>query len=92
MKHNQIPDADRAKIVAILLRVISELAGGDVAEDQAVQSVMLAILELCYGSPNARNWNSALRLVTESEFVFTVRKIGEDFQFEAIFGHEMKYQ
>jgi hypothetical protein len=92
---NAIPIKDRARITAILLRLISELAGGDVDADRAVAAIVVDILDVCYKSrvgedPCARDeWFEAIE-VLEKDWVFTVRKIGDEFCFESKFGYEMK--
>jgi hypothetical protein len=89
MKHYELQPLDRAKIVAILCRVVSELAGGDPADDRETANAVQAIVALCCRRGNVREWDRALRLL-EQDWLFTVRKISSDFQMEATFGHEMK--
>ena len=88
MKHNEIPNADRAEIVAILVRLISELAGGSPTHDRDVDSVMLATRELCYRSGRIADWHNAINLVTDKDWVFTVRKTADNFELEANFGRQ----
>jgi hypothetical protein len=77
MKYNEIQDTDRAKIAAILCRVVSELAGSNPALDRDVAAAVRVIMQLCCQSPNAKAWDRALRLL-EQDWVFVVRKIGKD--------------
>jgi len=56
---NQIPNIQRARITAIICRLISELAGGDPADDLAVASVLIDATELCYKSKARGNPDDA---------------------------------
>jgi hypothetical protein len=91
---NDIPDSKRAQITAIIARVISELAGGDPNIDWDVAAAVNDIVYVCYqsqvpGDPRAAI-DKALDLTTEKEWLFTVKKLGNSFEFEVAFGTEMK--
>jgi hypothetical protein len=86
---NQIPNIQRARITAILCRVISELAGGDPADDIAVASALIDVTELCYQSKTTGDpaqaraeWIRALDLTTETDWLFTAKKVGNEFEFK----------
>jgi hypothetical protein len=91
---NHIPDSKRAEITAIVARVISELAGGDPNIDWDVAAAVNDVIYVCYqsqvsGDPRAAV-DAALDLTTEKDWLFTVKKLGNSFEFEAVFGNEMK--
>jgi hypothetical protein len=94
---NRIPDSKRAEITAIIARVISELAGGAIEDDQAVSEILINVLEVCCRSkmqcdPDEARAKSktALDLTTEKDWLFTVKKLGNLFELEVAFGSEMK--
>jgi len=77
--------------------VISELAGGDSELDGCVAEVLSGAIAVCYqskaeGSQEAAQiaMQAALDLVTEKEWLLTVKKVGQAFELEARFGDEMK--
>jgi hypothetical protein len=94
---NDIPHTERARITAMLLRVISELAGGAPELDRAVSEVLSGVVEICHrsqvkGSPRTAQaaMQAALELVTDKDWLLTVKKVGQAFELEARFGDEMK--
>jgi hypothetical protein len=94
---NEIPDIDRARSTAIIIRLISELAGSDPTDDHGVTEIMSAVIEICYKSKledspghNRAHLADAIKLITDKDWLFTVRKIGNSFQLEAKFGTEIK--
>ena len=94
---NPIPDNSRAQITAIVARVISELAGGAVEDDRAVSEILINVLEVCCISkmqcdPDEAQAKSvgALNLITEKDWLFTAKKLGNLFEFELALGTEMK--
>ena len=81
----------------MFLRVISELAGGDPELDRYVAEVLSGVIAICYqskmkGSPMAAQvaMQAALDLVTDKDWLLTVKKSGQAFEFEAKFGDEMR--
>jgi hypothetical protein len=94
---NEIPHIERARITAMLLRVISELAGGDPGLDRAVAEALSGVIEVCHecrteSSPKAAQtaMQAALELVSDKDWLLTVKKVGQAFELEAKFGDEMK--
>ena len=94
---NEVPDIERARITAMLLRVISELAGGEPQLDRAVADLLSGTIAICYqskvkGPRKAAQgaMQTALDLVTDKEWLLTVKKVGHAFELEARFGDEMK--
>jgi hypothetical protein len=95
---NESESRQRARITAMLLRVISELAGGDPELDRAVAEVLSGVIEICHrskvkGSANAAqvSMQAALDLVTDKDWLLTIKKAAGSFEFEAKFGTaEMK--
>jgi hypothetical protein len=90
-------DKDRARITVILARVISELVGGDKELDERSAGVIAEIFDLCckskMQSPSGSGRDAfieALELVKQKDWLFTIRKIGEEFQLEAKFGEAVK--
>jgi hypothetical protein len=94
---NEIPNIDRARVTAILARLISELAGGDSGLDQTVTAILSGLIEICCRSKmqslpdqGRAAWESAVELVSEKDWLLTVKNIGGSFEIEAKFGHQMK--
>jgi hypothetical protein len=95
MNTHELKTCPRAQITAMLLRVISELAGGDPGLDLAVSEVCSGVIEVCYGSkvegsPEAAEaaMQAALGLVTDSNWRLTITKTRQLFELEARFGDE----
>jgi hypothetical protein len=93
---NGIPDNERAKITAVLMRVVSELAGGHTDDDPQVAALMGEIIDVCYRSKKDSTDDEARSLLFESvdfidrkDWLFIVKKIGESFQYEAKFGTDI---
>jgi hypothetical protein len=91
---NKIPASQRAEITAIVGRVVSELGGGDPNVDRVVADAVSSVIYACYqlhvpGDPRTAI-DSAIDLTTEKDWLFTVRKLGNSFEFEVAFGSEMK--
>jgi|HubBroStandDraft_3_1064219.scaffolds.fasta_scaffold218913_1 hypothetical protein len=94
---NESESRQRAQVTAMFLRVISELAGGDPELDRYVAEVLSGVIAVCYqskmkGSPMVAQvaMQAALDLVTDKDWLLTVKKSGQAFEFEAKFGDEMK--
>ena len=90
---NQLPNQDRARITVIVMRSISELAGGDPALDRRVADLINEVIELCCSSkiedlPNSGRalFYEAISLMDQKDWLFTVKKLGHLFEFEAKFG------
>lgn len=91
---SKIPDSKRAQITAIVARVVSEIAGGDPNVDQVVTDAVSGVIYACYqsqvpGDPRTAI-DDAMDLTTENDWLFTVKKLGNSFEFEVAFGSEMK--
>jgi hypothetical protein len=93
---NHIPEKDRARITVIVARLISELAGGDQELDQRSAGVISEVIDLCcrskMQSPSGSGRDAfmeAVELIDGKDWLFTVRKMGNDFQLEAKFGQEI---
>jgi hypothetical protein len=94
---NKLPDSERAKIVAMLLRVVSELAGGRADDDLQVIALMGEIIDLCYRSKIDSATDAtgsvlfeSVSFIDQKDWLFTVKKLGNLFEFEVAFGNEMK--
>jgi hypothetical protein len=92
---NEPENFPRAQITAMLLRVISELAGGDPGLDRAVSEVCSGVIEICHGSKVKGSgaaaeaaMQTALDMVTDSDWRLTITKAGQLFELEAKFGDE----
>jgi hypothetical protein len=93
----QIPDNERAKIVAVILRLISELAGCCANDDTRVELLMGEIMDLCFRTKAAGTpafvralFFDSVDFAEQKDWLFAVKKIGESFQFEAKFGSDIK--
>jgi hypothetical protein len=92
------PDIDRAQITAILIRLISELAGDDVDSDPAFAEIAHAIIELCCKShlqcsddEGRRLWNETLdRLEQKEAWFLAVESVRGILTIETKFGHTIK--
>ena len=94
---NALSEKDRARITVIVGRLIRELAGGDKELDERTASVPAEIFDLCCRSKMESPAGSgrdafieALELVNEKDWIFTIRKLGDDFLAEAKFGEAVK--
>jgi hypothetical protein len=94
---NKLPDSERAKIVAMLLRVVSELAGGRADNDLQVVALMGEIIDLCYRSKIDSATDAtgsvlfeSVDFVDQKDWLFVVKKIGASFQYEAKFGTDIE--
>jgi len=77
-------------------RLISELVGGDEELDSRSASVIGEVIDLCcrskMQSPSGSGRDAfieALELVDQKDWLFTIRKLGDDFQLQAKFGQEI---
>jgi hypothetical protein len=93
---NDFGNAHRAQITAMLLRVISELAGGDPELDRAVGKVLSGVSEICHGSKvkgsraaGQAAMQVALESVTNKDWRLTITKTGQVFELEAEFGESV---
>jgi hypothetical protein len=94
---NELENQQRARITAMILRVISELAGGDPGLDCSVAETLSGVIEVCHrstvkGSPRVAQaaLQAALTLVTNEDWLLTVKKSGQVFELEARFGAEVQ--
>jgi hypothetical protein len=78
----------------MVLRMISELAGGDPGLDGYVSEILSAVIAVCYQSKvngfAEKALQTALELVTNKDWLLTVQKTGNAFEFEAKFGDQIK--
>jgi hypothetical protein len=94
---NDLPPVERARITAMLLRVISELAGGDPRLDRAVAEVLSGVIEICHrskvkgpGASAEAAMQAALDSVTNKDWRLSITKAGQLFELEAKFGDEVQ--
>jgi hypothetical protein len=94
----RLSETDRARITIILSQLIIELSAGDSsAVDDRTSNVIAEAVDLCCRSKMESLDDSAARaiyteafnLVIEKDWVFTIRKIGDDFKVEAKFGRDV---
>jgi hypothetical protein len=92
-----IPDNERAKITAVLMRVVSELSGGHTDDDPQVATLMGEIIDVCYRSKIDGTDDEARSLLFESvdfidqkDWLFVVKKISNSFWYEAKFGTDIE--
>src|SRR5262245_19948164 len=90
----QLSEIDRARITIILSQLITELSVGDsIVVDDRTSNVIAEVVDLCCRSKmeslddsGRAIYTEAFNLVIEKDWVFTIRKIGDDFKVEAKFG------
>lgn len=90
---NEPENCPRAQITAMLVRVISELAGGDPGLDWAVSEVCSGVIEICHRSKVTAAeaaMQAALDRVTNQDWRLTITKTGQGFELEAKFGDEVQ--
>jgi hypothetical protein len=90
---NRLQNNDRAQLTVILMRLVSELAGSDERLDGRVGELINGIIELCCSSkleslPDGGRalFYEAVNLITQKDWLLTVKKLGNSFEFEAKFG------
>jgi|SRR6516162_2251701 hypothetical protein len=81
MKPNDITATERAQITFIIVRIISELAGGQPANDAKVAAIVRAMLPVCHVQKTP--WLKAVAQLGDEDWLLTILKLGDEFNFEA---------